>query len=414
MKTPDLVEHFFRHEYGRLVALLVARAGIARIEDIEDAVQGALLTALERWPYHGPPDNPSAWLYQVARNRLLDHIRTQSRRHTLLEAHPEAVTPPPLDAQLPSDFPAFGDEILRLLLLCADPRIPPESQLVLALKTLCGFEVREIALRLFTTEANTYKRLTRARQRLRALAPDLDALTLADGTSRLSAVHHVLYLLFTEGHHSVRSDATIRHELCADAIRLTTLLAEHPVGATPETAALLALFHLNAARLDAREDATGGLLLLEEQDRTRWNQTHLRHGLHWLNSSAHGDTFSRYHAEAAIAAEHATAPNFASTRWDRIAATYAQLDTIAPSPLHTLNRALAVAEWQSPAAGLEILQKLDAPSWLLSSYLWAAAHADLHRRCGHAAAAQRFTDLALQTAPTPATRTLLQRRLQVQ
>lgn len=336
---------------------------------------------------------------------MLDSIRPQSHRHDLLDAHPDAVTPAPLETQRPPDFPAFGDEILRRLFLCTDSRIPAESQLVLALKTLCGFEVCEIALRLFTSEANTDKRLERARQRFRVLAPDLDAITLADCSSRRSAAHHVLYLLFTEGHHSVRADATIRHELCAEAIRLTTLLAEHPVGETSETAALLALFHLNAARFKAREDTTGGLLLLEAQDRTLWHAAHLRRGLHWLNASAHGDTFSRYHAEAAVAAEHATAPNFATARWDRIAATYEQLDTIAPSPLHTINRALAVAEWQNPAAGLAVLQQLEAPSWLLSSYLWAAAHA---------AEAQHFTALALRTAPNPATRTLLQRRLQVQ
>lgn len=411
MNPTDLVEHFFRHEYGRLVSLLVCRVGVQRIADIEDAVQGALQTALQRWPQSGVPDNPSAWLYQVTRNRLLDGLRTQSNRGRLLAADPSAVTPLPLDETLPVGLEPFGDELLRMLFVCAAPDISPGSQLVLALKTLCGFQVREIAARLFLNEANVHKRLQRARQQLQEFPPDLEGGNPADQANRLPAVRHMLYLLFTEGHLSVRPGRAIRRDLCDEALRLGELLANHPVDRSPQTAALLALFHLTAARLGAREDDQGGVLLLEEQNRKTWDQQHIKKGLQWLLRSTTGETFSRYHAEASIAAEHAMAPSFALTRWDRIAETYAQLEALAPSPLHTLNRALATAEWKGPAAGLEVLHDLEAPSWLLDSHLWAAVHADLHRRCGHLKEARRFTTLALDTAPNDAIRHQLQRRL---
>ncbi|MFW6197389.1 MAG: RNA polymerase sigma factor [Myxococcota bacterium] len=303
------------------------------------------------------------------------------------------------------------DDLLRMLFVCCDEAIPVESQMVLALKTLCGFDVREIALRLFTTEANVYKRLGRARSRLRELSPRTDELAGAQCSSRLPAVHRVLYLLFTEGHLSSHAEMAIRRELCDEAIRLASVLAEHPAGRVPETFALLALMHLHAARMTSRQDGSGGLLLLEEQDRDLWDQNEIQVGLAWLAESARGDVFSRYHAEAGIAAEHCLAPSFPETRWDRVAECYALLERIAPSPLHRLNRAVAVAEWQGPAAGLAVVEGFEPPTWLAGSYLWAAVLADLHRRCGNDREAQRHRERAFQLAPTPAVKALLQRRL---
>jgi RNA polymerase sigma-70 factor (ECF subfamily) len=224
-------------------------------------------------------------------------------------------------------------------------------------------------------------------------------------------VHVVLYLLFNEGYLSARSDRAIRRELCDEAIRLTTLLAEHPVGAAPETFALLALMHLHSARLAARIDAVGGLLLLEEQDRSLWDQDRLALGAAWLQKSAGGETFTRYHAEAGIAAEHAFAPSFAATRWKEIADLYAMLDRLAPSPLNAMNRAVAVAEWQGPEAGLALLETIAPPAWLLGYHLWDAVLGELHRRAGHADEARRYIERALASAPTDAERELLRRRL---
>jgi RNA polymerase sigma-70 factor (ECF subfamily) len=303
------------------------------------------------------------------------------------------------------------DDLLRMHFCCCDEAIPVESQLVLALKTLCGFDVREIAERLFTTEANVYKRLGRARARLREVELETGDLVNSELRARLPAVHGILHLLFTEGYLSSHAEGPIRRELCDEARRLTEVLADHPVSATPETFALLALMLLHGARLPGRQDGSGGLLLLDEQDRARWNRDEIALGLSWLSRSAEGAVFSRYHAEAGIAAEHCLAPSFGETRWERIVACYELLDRVAPSALHTLNRAIAVAEWRGAPAGLAVLEGLEPPSWLVGSYLWSAVLADLHRRAGHEEVARLHRDAALASAPSRAVRDALQRRL---
>lgn len=408
--TPELGERFFRHEYGRLVAVLSRRAGMHHLEAVEDAVQSALLAALESWTRGPLPENPSAWVFRVAQNQLLGDLRQRARRDRLVHERGleevEATTAP--SALLAGDF---RDDLLRMLFVCCDDAIPTESQLVIALKTLCGFDVREIAERLFTSEANVYKRLGRARNRLGELPFEPDDLSTEQLAARLPAVQSILYLLFTEGYLSSHAEAAIRRELCDEAKRLTLILAEHPVGGTPETFALLSLMHLHAARIAARQDGSGGLLLLEEQDRALWDQQEIQLGLSWLAESARGDSFSRYHAEAGIAAEHCLAPSFDATRWDRIVECYALLERLAPSALHTLNRAVAVAEWRGPVEGLAVVEGLEPPSWLEGSYLWAAVLADLHRRCGHDELAERHRATALAAAPSKAVRELLTRRL---
>ena len=220
--------------------------------------------------------------------------------------------------------------MLRMLFVCCDEVIPWDSRLVLALKTLCGFGTGEIALRLFTSEANVHKRLGRARDRLRQATPNVDTPPLETLHARLPGVHGVLYLLFNEGYLSAHAEQAIRRELCEEAVRLTTLLAEHPVGAVPETFALLALMHLHVARLGSRVDETGGLLLLEEQDRSLWDHERICVGAEWLERSAGGDVFSRFHAEAGIAAEHCVAASFEQTRWREIADLYGILERISP------------------------------------------------------------------------------------
>jgi RNA polymerase sigma-70 factor (ECF subfamily) len=413
LSTPRLVEHFFRHEYGRLVATLSRRVGVRHIEAVEDAVQSALMAALESWTVAGLPDNPSAWLFRVAHNDLVGELRQRTCRRRILDENGAEHLGAPEDGPEPFLAGEVQDDLLRMLFVCCDEAIPPESQLVLALKTLCGFDVREIALRLFSSEANVYKRLERARNRLREVPPCSDELAAEQYSSRLPAVHKILYLLFTEGYLSSHAETAIRQELSDEAIRLASILAEHPVGKVPETSALLALMHLHAARITARQDASGGLILLAEQDRALWGQHEIQVGLSWLADSARGDVFSRYHAEAGIAAEHCLAPSFEQTRWDRVVECYSLLEQSAPSALHKLNRAVAVAEWQGPAAGLAVLEGFEPPSWLTGSYQWAAVLADLHRRCGHDHAARRYRDVAVKSAPTQAVRELLQRRLQV-
>jgi RNA polymerase sigma factor (sigma-70 family) len=395
------------------VTVLARKVGVRHIELVEDAVQEALMTALTSWTMHGFPDRPGAWLYRVAHNELIGELRRKAGRLQLLQRSTIELA----DEQELSADTFFDDEIsddmLRMLFICCDDAIPRESQLVLALKMLCGFSTSEIALRLFTTEANVHKRLARARERLREIPPEMESPAIAALRSRLPSVHEVLYLLFNEGYLSAHAEFAIRRELCDEALRLATLLAGHPVGDCPETFALLALMHLHAARLVARVDGSGGLLLLEEQDRSLWDRELMGDGAEWLARSASGNVFSRFHAEAGIAAEHSFSPSFDQTRWKDVAELYSILESVAPSPVHTLNRAVAVAEWQGPEAGLAVLQGLDPPAWLARSYLWDAVLGDLHRRAGNLDLAQKHGKRALGSAPTEAVRGLLRRRLAI-
>lgn len=304
----------------------------------------------------------------------------------------------------------FQNDILRMLFVCCHDAIPIESQLVFALKSLCGFSIREIAQRLFISEANAYKRFSRCRQYLKESSLSSWDLNQAAYKSRLPAVSQVLYLIFTEGYLSVNHSIGIRRELCEEAIRLTTILANHSAGQTPETFALLALMYLHISRMSARQSQSEGILLLEQQDRSSWNKHHIQVGLCWLEKSSSGDHFSRYHAEAGIAAEHCLATSFKQTRWDRIAENYLLLEQAAPSAIHRLNRAVAVAEWQGPAAGIAILDQFKPPSWLIGSYLWAAVLADLYQRNGDLLKAKTYRDNALTSAPSLAIKSLLQQR----
>lgn len=412
MNAPALVEDFFRHEYGKLVATLSRRVGTQFFDDVEDAAQSALMKALQTWPSAGLPENPSAWLFRVAHNDLMGVMRQRTGRSRILEQLAADHSDGPGDSGEVFLDGEIEDDLLRLLFVCCDGAIPVESQLVLALKTLCGFDIREIAFRLFTTEANVYKRLGRACNRLREMQLRVDELTSEDCAARLSAVHSILYLMFTEGYLSVHPEKAIRRELCSESIRLATLLANHPVGHTPETFTLLALMHLQSARMNSRLDASGGLLLLEEQDRTLWDRREIEVGMEWLGKSASGELFTRYHAEAGIAAEHCLAASFKETRWDKIVHCYSLLEGIAPSAIHRLNRAVAVAEWKDPEAGLATLQGLEPPTWLEGSYMWVAVLADLHRRCGNVEQAGHYRGIAVNLAPTSAVRDMLMRRLQ--
>jgi RNA polymerase sigma factor (sigma-70 family) len=394
MTAPELPQHWFRRELGRLVSILSRRFGFHRMELCEDAAQTALLQATQSWS-SGLPDDPGAWVYRVAHNYVLDELRREKRAERYL-------------AEVRPDYAQqeIHDDVLRLLFVCADPAIPPESQLVLALKTLCGFSIQEIALRLFQSEDAVNKRLQRARARLREHA-ELQSLD----PERLRSVLHMLYLLFNEGYSSAQPDRVIRRELCDEALRLALMLREDPAGALPETDALIALICFHAARFDARVDGMGGLLLLEEQDRALWDRDLVERGVEHLARSARGEAVSRYHVEAGIAAEHCLAPSYADTNWREIVRLYEVLERIAPSPLNVLNRAIALAEWRGPDAGLAALEAIEVPGWLRDYYLWDATLGELHRRRGDRARAVAHTKRAAAAAPTNPEKALLERRL---
>jgi len=404
------VEHLFRHEYGKLVALLVRRIGVQYLDSIEDAIQWAMAQALECWRKGETPSSPSAWLYQVAYRYLLSELKSTQRKSVLLAEH-YSTTGETLEHK---DIPfasEMSDSMLRMLFVACNDSVPVESQLVFILKSLCGFSIREVALRLFISEANAYKRLSRAKQHLKSQTLELEMLSNNDISARLPLVQSILYLIFTEGYLSSHTETAIRRDLCEEAIRLTKLLVASQFGDVPDSYALLALMYFHLARINSRQDNVGVLLLLEQQNRDQWNKEQISMAMAFLAQSANGNTISRYHVEAGIAAEHCLSPSFEQTKWEKIIAAYELLHRISPSPIHLLNRAIATAQWQSPQAGLVILESSDIPAWLDRCYYWYAVQADLLFRSGEVSRGQKHAELAIAAAPTKSIKKLLFKRL---
>jgi RNA polymerase sigma factor (sigma-70 family) len=406
----ELVEHFFRHEFGRLVAVLTRSLGVRRLDLVEDVAQAALMQALETWSRRGVPEDAAGWLYRTARNLAIDALR---REQTHAQALPRLADEAGRDSSPPEAHFAdeIGDEPLRLLFVCCHEAVPAESRVALALKTLCGFSTAEIARGLLTTDANVQKRVERARDRLRELDVAFDPPAAAELGARLDAVLAVVYLLFSQGCHATHADVPIRRDLCDEARRLARMLAAHPVGDVPVVHALLALMCFHGARFDARVAPDGAIVLLEEQDRSAWNWGDVREGMAWLARSAAGDDLTRYHVEAGIAWEHCRAPTFADTDWRRIAELYDTLDRIAPSPLHALNRAVAEAYLHGPQAGLDRLAAVP-PADVPARYPgWHAVIGELHFRLGRHAAAERAWREAVRSTTARADQEYLRRRL---
>ncbi|HVJ82167.1 MAG TPA: DUF6596 domain-containing protein, partial [Planctomycetia bacterium] len=351
--------------------------------------------------------DPAGWLFRVAKNLAADALR----RERTFDANVAPAAASSVAEEAEVDRVHFADEIaddrLRMLFVCCHPAVPPESQVALALKTLCGMSVREIARALLATEANVQKRIARAKEKLRS--EELDVAFTRDLFSRTEAVRTTLYLLFNEGYCSTQADRLVRADLCDEAIRLALLLASSSAGDEPPTAALVALMHFHAARFAAREDEAGRMLLLEHQDRGLWDQAKIGAGLAWLSRSARGDELSRFHLEAGIAAEHCLAATFGATDWPRILMQYDLLVKVAPTPIHRLNRAIALAHVDGPAAGLAAIRAVaDAPA---AYHLWEAALGELESRAGNVRAARAHFSRARELAPTHSEQALLDRKI---
>lgn len=412
---PGLTEHLFRHEAGKLVAVLTGIFGIERLQLAEDVVQEAMVRALQTWPYYGVPKNPAAWLTQAAKNLALDVIRrerTFQAKQPQIISHIEQWPGESPDGSSPRFENEIKDDRLRLMFVCCHPLIPAEAQVALALKTLGGFSPAEIAKAFLTTEAAIAKRLTRAKQRIREAQipfaiPEGDELA-----RRLDNVLQSLYLLFNEGYKASSGAKLVREEICHEAIRLTGLLAQHPAGSQPQTHALLALMYLNAARLPSRVDDAGNLLRLHEQDRTRWAAPMIARGMYHLARSAAGNEISEYHLQAGIAACHCAAPDFAATDWRQILELYDRLLAFDDSPVVALNRAVALAEVHGPQAGVEAVTAIQNLQTLESYYLLHAVLGEFEARMNHPRAAAAHFRKSLQLAEIKSEQAFLSQRLQ--
>jgi RNA polymerase sigma factor (sigma-70 family) len=390
----EIAEHLFRQEAGRLVATLARIFGLERLHLAEDVVQEALIRALQTWPFHGVPDKPSAWITQTAKNLALDVIRREAvfrAKEPEIAAGLERMAADATSSARNAGEHDIKDDRLRMVFVCCHPAIPEESQIALALKTLCGFGSAEIAHAFFTSEATIAKRLTRAKQRIREARLELEIPAGDELAARLDVVLHTLYLLFNEGYKASSGDSLVRAELCGEAIRLATLLVEHPAGDQPRTHALLALMLLNAARLPARADAGGTLLRLDEQDRTTWDRALIGRGMLHLARSAAGDELTDLHLQAGIAACHSAAPAYEATDWPHILSLYDRLVEMDGSPVVALNRAVAVAHVHGPRAGIDAVNAIRNRSELESYHLVFAVLGELEARLGEfETAAQHF------------------------
>ncbi|MBI5384534.1 MAG: sigma-70 family RNA polymerase sigma factor [Verrucomicrobia bacterium] len=411
----QLAEHLFRHEAGKLVSVLTGLFGIDRLQWAEDVVQEALIRALQTWPYYGIPKNPAAWLTQTAKNLALDLIRRERLFHDKQPQIIAFVEQWSADVR-PDNAAAFDQEIqddrLRLMFACCHPLVPQESQTALALKTLCGFSPAEIAKAFLTTEAAIAKRLTRARQRIQELKIPFEIPSGEELSARLDGVLQTLYLLFNEGYKASSGDRLVREELCHEAIRLTTLLAQHPAGSQPRVHALAALMLFNAARLSARTDTDGHLLLLKEQDRSAWDKAMIGHGMFYLSQSAAGSELTPYHLQAGIAACHCAAADYDSTDWPQILSLYDRLVELDDSPVIALNRAVAHAQVHGPEAGLETIEAIKDQPALASYHLLYAVLAEFEAQLEDFPSAADHLRQALQFTDVKSEQALLSKRLQ--
>lgn len=405
---PTLVEHFFRHQYAQLVANLTGRLGTRHWTLAEDAVQTALNRALHTWPRRGIPKDPAAWLFRVAGNAAIDTLRRETRQQELPALEYEAQSAATRES---AEFDQIQDDLLRMIFFICDPAVPKESQIALALKTLCGFGTGEIARALLTSEASVAKRITRAKQKLRELGVQPRDFELKKLAVRLPAVLSVIYLLFNEGYSSSLAQQCIREELCEEAVRLAHILAQHPATAGSQTAAFLSLLLFHACRLDARIDDHGGLLLISEQDRTNWDRKLMSHAFHWFGRANKSGPVTRYHAEAWIAAEHCRASCLDETNWDAIVGAYDLLCRLSPSPIHQLSRAIAISRRDGTQAGMKALDEIDAHRLHNHYYLWHATWGEFQQQQGKHEQAVASLQTAWQLAPTMAEKELISRKI---
>ena len=407
---PRLVEHFFRHESAKLVAVLTRAFGVRYLDLVEDKVQEALLAAMQVWARQGVPSNPAGWIYRVARNRVLDALRrekihqramtytrqTEDRIETLVDEWLE-------EEQIP-------DSLLRMIFVCCHPALDRRSQLAMTLKILCGFSLAEIARGLLISAEAAKKRVQRAKAVLAQRRIHVDLPPAAELEKRLSAVHDVLYLMFNEGYSTSQGHEPLRDDICEEAARLCHLLCEHAALSTPETRALLALMLSHSARMDARVDSGGAVVLLADQDRSRWDRRLIRFAELWLERSR-TDRPSRFQLEAAISLTHCRAASVEKTDWPLIVKYYDRLLTLGDSSLYVLNRAIARGESGDVDLAMEEVESIREHSEMRGYFLLDCALGRLRELGGDPAAAIAAYSIALEAVGAPHERALLEKKL---
>jgi len=406
-----LVDHLFRHESGKMVAVLTRVFGFRNIEQAEDLVQDTILKALEAWKFGQVPDNPQAWLYRAAKNKAIDLLRRQKLKHKidsdiayLLKS--EYTLVPAVTEMFTEN--EMKDSQLRLMFACCSPAFASDVQIMLMLKTLCGLSSKEIGNAFLSNEETISKRLYRTREKIREENISLDYPGAQVLTQRTDAVLKALYLMFNEGYNSSHPEKLIREDLCEEAMRLCVLLSENPKTDLPQTNALLAMMCYHVSRFGARLDDKGLIVLLKDQDRKQWNAFLIQQGNAYLSRAAAGEVIHDFHLEAALASAHANAPTYEATDWKMILGIYNQLLSRSPNPMVALNRSLAVGEVE----GYDVaIRELEGMKGLGENCYYQTTLAEMYQKTGNKTRARELLGKALSLTSSNAEIELIRRKI---
>lgn len=405
----QLVEHFFRHESANLIAVLTRAFGIRRLDLVEDMVQVAMLEAMHAWKQRGIPENPAAWIHRAAKNRILDALRREKSYGKALTLSGQSITDQESTVDNWLEAEQLPDSLLRMIFVCCHPSLERKTQIALTLKTLCGFGISEIARGLLLPTETVKKRIQRAKKELATANVPLELPSNKDLASRLGVVHDVLYLMFNEGYSTSHGTEPIRDDICEEAARLCHLLCNSPYS-SPATKALLALQLFHAARLEARTDTDGAVILLEDQDRKAWDRRLIGTAQIWLAKSK-TDQPTTLHLEAAIAMQHCIAPSVEATDWKMIVRFYTRLQQLRNSPIYALNQAIAMSQAGDTREAMSQLDSLRNRKELKNYLLLDCATARIHELEDNPTAAIDSYLLALSKAVAPHEKKLLESKL---
>lgn len=406
-----MVDHLFRSRAGQMVSYLTRLLGPENLDLAEEVVQEALLKALQQWPHSGIPENPAGWLFRVARNAALDAVRHRSMAGKKSgELTVEHLRRAEVEMDHDAEPGELRDDELRMVLMCCHPAISRDARVALSLKTVGGFSAKEIARAFLSDEATIAQRLVRAKRQIREMGLRFEVPAGPDLGERLESALEVIYLMFNEGYTAQAGEDLVRQDLCGEALRLGRLLADSEV-ATPTVHALIALMAFQAARLPARVDASGDLVLLEEQDRSLWDQRLITLGFHHFSQSAAGSHISAYHIQAAIASMHARAGAEKITDWKTILGLYDQLWELHPTPVVALNRAVALSKVEGAMAALQSLDSLLQEKSLRGYYLLPAVRGNLLLELGEKQTAATCFRAAMELPCSVPERRFLERKL---
>lgn len=411
-----LTDHLFRNEAKKMVSVLTNIFGAENMETAEDVVQTTFMEAMNVWKLKGIPDNPSAWLFRVAKNKAIDVIRRNKhtvqfdfsdRDHILLTSgYTLAAT---MENRWSEEL--IRDDMLRMMFICCHPGVSAEGQITLILKTLCNFSTAEIAKAFLTSEETITKRLYRTKEFFRENRVKLEIPSVAEIGHRVDVVLNAVYLLFNEGYNSSQAEALIRRDLMEEAMMLCRLLAENSHTQLPEVFALMALMCFHMARSNSRLTTEGAIILLPMQDRTKWDQALIDQGNDYMNRAAFGKEVSAYHLEAAIAFEHCIAESFESTNWKRILELYEWLCRMVPSPVSELNRAVVIMQVHGPQQALTAVENISDSKKLASFYLYNGLLGEIHSRLGHHAEAKKYFETAMEQTKSDAEKKVLANKI---